>query len=270
MKKELEKTIEKYKNSQTSLEAYQAISDFVKIIETVPEFIKQVENEGEKIRNAQIELNADKGWNYGLRGKELDEHNNRRAKKHDALFELDPMFPLRNLHNVHLAIQSENIINNSDWLFHRFSPDEPLPEADKKEYQGFIDKLYEKILPFLKETLPIEKSSDIDSDFNTEKSILYIGDKEVKISSRNEKPNGHFILKYIFNSEEGLHEEYSYKEIAKSEFDDDYDKKDSWRKYHHGCEYINEKIRKKTGFADFLIYTLGKSGTIRINEKYLK
>jgi hypothetical protein len=275
MKKELDRSVEKFKNSQTSLEAYRAISDFVEIITSVPDFIAQVEKEGGKIQFAQIELNADKGWNYGLRGKELKQHNERRAKKHNALFQLDPMFPLRNLHNVYLAIQDENIVNNSDWLFYRFSPDDPLPEADKKEYQGFIDKLYKKIFPFLEEKVVEDAISPKDivamePDFNTDKSILYLGDKEIEISSKNEKTNGHYILKYIFNSDEGLNQEYPFAEIANDEFDDDYVEQKSWRKYHRACQYVNEKIRKVTGIDDFLIFSSGRKGSVKINEKYLK
>ena len=55
------------------------------------------------------------------------------------------------MHNVYQGIKDENIADESDWLFRRFSPDEPMSIEDKIEYQGFINKLYKKIIPFLKE-----------------------------------------------------------------------------------------------------------------------
>jgi hypothetical protein len=259
MKSELKKTTEKFKNSQTSLESYQAISDFVKIIMAVPEFIKQVENEGEKIRLAQKELNADKGWNYGLKGKELKQHNERRARNSEALHQLDPMFPLQNLYSVHCGVQPENITDNSDWLFHRFSPDELLPEADKNEYQGFIDKLYKKILPFL------DKEEKIDFGFNSDKSILYFQETEIRISLKNDKSNAHYILEHIFKSND-LSQQFPFSEIAEDAFKEN---NDSWRKYYRACEDINKKVYKATKIDDFLEITTGKTGWTRISKKYL-
>ena len=281
MQKQLDEIIQRYKNSQTTLEAYEAISDFVKIIETFSGFIEEVESEGEKNRIEQIKLNADKGWDYGLKGKELKLHNEYKARKSEALHQLDPVFPLRNLNNVRLGIQSENIANNSDWLFRWSRPNEPLRESDKKEYQGFIDKLYKKLVPFLEKESTKEiatetispKEDDLvawDLDFNSENSILYLGKYEIRISKRkNDKTTGHFILKHIINSDEEISREYSYKEIAQTEFDDNYEKDDAWRKYHHACEYTNEQIRKVTGIDDFLIYTTYKTGEVKINKKYL-
>lgn len=260
MQKELDKAIEKFKNSQTSFEAYWAISDFVKIIIRVSEFIEQVEKEGEKIRIEQIKLNADKGWNYGLSGKELDDHNNRRAKKHDALFQLDPMFPLRNLYNIHIGIRSENIMNNSDWLFHRFGPDDQLPEADRKEYQGFVNKLYKKILPFL------DKEETKSFGFDSDKSILYFQETEIPISLKNDKTNSHYILEHIFKSDD-LNQQFPFSEIAEDTFRED---NSNWRKYYRACEDVNKKVYKATKIDDFLEFSSGKTAWVKINEKYLK
>lgn len=260
MKKGLEKTIDRYKNSQTSLEAYQAISAFVKIIIAVPEFIEQVENEGEKIHLAQKELNADKGWDYGLKGRELKQHNERRARKSEALHQLDPVFPLQNLYSVHYGVQPENITDNSDWLFHRFSPDEPLPETDKKEYQGFIDNLYKKILPFL------DKEEVIDFGFDCDKSILYFQEKQIPISIKNDKTNSHYILEHIFKSDD-LSQQFPFSEIAEDTFREN---NDNWQKYYRACEAINKKVYKATKIDDFLDFSSGKTAWVKINKKYLK
>lgn len=260
MKKELKKTIEKYQKSQTSLEAYQAISDFVKIIETVPEFIKQIEEEGEKNRIAQIKLNADKGWNYGLKGRELKQHNERRARKSEALHQLNPMFPLQNLYNIHYGIQPENVNDNSDWLFYRFRPDDPLPEADKKEYQLFLDKLYKKILPFL------DKEEVIDFGFDFDKSLLYFQEKEIHISLKNDKTNAHYILEHIFKSDD-LSQQFPFSEIAEDTFKEN---NDNWRKYYRACEDTNKKVYKATKIDDFLEFSSGKTAWVKINKKCLK
>src|SRR6185369_8630332 len=127
MQKQLDKAVEKFQNSQTSLEAYEAISDFVKIIVEVPEFIKKVETEGEKIRIAQRELNADKGWTYGLRGRELDKHNENRGKKWETLFQLDSSFQLSELETIHEWLQSENMTDTA-LLFQNCKPNDALPE----------------------------------------------------------------------------------------------------------------------------------------------
>lgn len=282
MKKELDESIEKFKNSQTSFESYQAISDFVKIIIEVPEFIAYVEKEGKIIRNERIKLRDDRGSD--LRGSALEEHNKRRNIKGETLFQLDPVFPLRNLMDVNFGIQPENIVENSIWLFKRFTVGEPLPEADRKEYQGFIDKLYKIILPFLKEEQKenpkeqeekqVEEKNILKGiDFTPSTGILYIENYQVEISSDlNDKTLGHQILSYIFTSEEELGAAHSFKEISKS--DDslgDYDSVSNfWRKYPRACAYTNEKIREKTGLADLFIFGKGKTGTVKINPKYLE
>lgn len=260
MLEKLQKIIENYKNSSTSLEAYQAISDFVEIIISIPEFIKQVEYEGEKISIAQKRIIADKGWTYGLTGKDLKMHNERRDRKYKVLHQLDPIFPLRNLHNVHLGIQSENIANNSDWLFFGFSPDAPLPEVDKKEYQEFIDKLFKKVLPFL------DKEEKIDFGFDSDKSILYFQEKEIEISLKNDKTNAHYVLEHIFKSEE-LDQQFPFSEIAEDTFKEE---NDNWRKYYRACEDINKKVYKSTKIDDFLEFSTGRTAWVKINKKYLK
>lgn len=277
MQEKLKSAIEKYRNAPTSLEAYKAISDFMEIVMNIPEYIASAEQEGEAIREEMVKLNADKGWNYGLQGRDLEEHNKRRAKKQDALAQLDPWFPLHNLHLIHTGIQPENILNNTDWLFHRFGPDDPLPKTDREEFQEYLDKTYKKILPFLPKDqeeikeINIQPKQDIKPlSFDDEKSILYFSRKEIRISiKKNGKTNGHYVLQHIFNSEEGLSQEYHYAEIAEDTFCSEYREKTAWKKYYRACEDINEKIRKQTSIDDFLVFTTGRTGLVRINEKYL-
>jgi hypothetical protein len=293
MRKQLDEVVVKFKNSQTSLEAYEAISDFVKIIVEIPEFIKQVEAEGEKIRIAQIELNADKGWTYGLRGRELDEHNENRGKKWETLFQLDSSFQLSELETIHEWFQSENM-TDTVLLFQNCKPDDALSESERKRYQGFIDKLYKKVIPFLEKEaieeitaeviLPQEKeiaeevATEIilpkneevvawDLDFNSEKSILYIGKYEIKITRRKNNTTGHYILQHIFNSPEGLSEEFSYKEIWEQTINDSMEDFND-RTYYRGCEEIQTKVSQDTNFIinDFLSFD---STSVKINPNYL-
>lgn len=278
MEEKLKSAIERFQKAPTSLEAYKAISDFVEVVFTVPEYIASTEVEGEVIRQAMIKLNADKGWNYGLKGRDLDEHNKRRAEKHDALSQLDPIFPLQNLHGIYTRIKTENVADNVGDLFHRFKPDDALPSPDKKEYRMFLDKVYKKITPFLKKDKKIVKKKNHVSkrtvkplSFDVEKSTLHLTGKKIEISiKKNGRTNGHYILLHLFTSEEGLEQLYHYAEIAEDTFKSEYEEKTAWKKYYRSCEDINEKIRKQTGIDDFLIFTTGRTGWVKVNEKYLR
>ena len=183
MQEKLKNILEKFKESQNSLESYQAISEFVEIVITVPEYIAQVEKEGEIFYQEKIKLNADKGWNYGLGGKELKEHNKWRDRKSKALHELDPLFPLRNLNNVYEGIKPENISACSDWLYRSQSPDEPLSKTGKEEYQMFLDKVFKKVIPFFKvEKEEVAKATTKDTKWENI-TIRFLNDYDVEIKN---------------------------------------------------------------------------------------
>lgn len=105
--------------------------------------------------------------------------------------------------------------------------------------------------------------------FDSHLSVLYLNGKKINISKRKGLTKGHYILKYIFASEDGLNFDHALSEIADQEFADAYDKPDSAKLYVKACEYINETIRKQSGYENFLIFGTGKTGTVKINEKYL-
>lgn len=275
MEEKLKSAIERYQKAPTSLEAYKAISDFVELVLAVSEFIKQVEEEGEKIRIAQAELNADKGWNYGLRGRDLDEHNKRRDKKYEALFQLDPWFPLHNLRLIQVGIQPENIVSNSDWLFHRFGPDDPLPKADREEYQLFMDKLYKKILPFLKAETKEESLEEIKvKAYDEEKRTLIIGSYQVIIAKNEGNNNAHEIMAYIFiDKKDDLTAKFYYADIADERFKASYNSKNkqAYQSYSGACERINDKVKDATNgqVKKFLIFNHSVLGFVQVNPKYL-
>ena len=269
MKKRLKATIDRFQKATNSLEAYKAISEFVQVAMSVPKYIAFTETEGEIIHTKMMEIHADKGWNRGLKGADLDEHNRRRGNNLEALFQLDPIFPIRNLHNVHLAIQKENLADNTDWLFSRFGPDDPLPDSDRKEYQLFLDKVYKAVLPFLKQERPKKIVKLL--DFDPEKSELTIKGKTVRISLKSDKTNAHHLLKHMFSSSDGIVEAYFYSEmIDDSILDPSGIGKDYWRTYHRAALDVANKVRKQAKFDDFLTITTGISGSVKINEKYLK
>lgn len=268
MEKKLKSAIERFQKAPTSLEAYKAISDFVEIVITVPKYIAHVEEVGESIHEAQMALHVNK----------TDYSNNQLAKKRNVFHQLDPLIPLRNLHMIYISLKPEYFDGACIALFKRFNPNDPLPKADKEEYQMFLDKVYKTILPFLlkKKKIPKKKISISQKtvkplSFDVEKSILYLTGKEIKISiKQNDRTNGHYILQHIFTAKEDLKQQYPYAEIAEDTFKSEYIEKNEWKKYYRACIDINEKARKQAGIDDFLIFTTGRTGWAQVNEKYLK
>ncbi|MCK4797616.1 MAG: hypothetical protein KAT05_09555 [Spirochaetes bacterium] len=267
MKEQLENIIKRFQDSQTSLESYQAISDFVEIIINIPEFIKQVEKEGEVIHNAKIALNRDKG-DYSK------EHNERRSKKHIALHQLDPIFPLRNLHNVYQGIKTENIANSSDWLFHNFSPDEQMLIEDKVEYQMFINKLYKKVIPFLEVKKEKKKNELKVKSYDEKTKTLIIGNIKILIAKNDGNNNAHEIMAYIFvDNKSKLSNKFYYSEIAKYRFEAPYNSDDKYahQMYSGACKRINDIIKDTTDgqIKEFLIFNYSSLGHIQVNSKYV-
>ena len=265
MKEQLENIIKRFQDSQTSFESYQSISGFVEIINNIPEFIAQVEKEGEIIYNAKSENNRDKG-DYSKK------HNEYRTKKHTALCQLDPLFPLRNLNNVYEGIKTENIADESDWLFCRFSPDEPMQIEDKIEYQMFINKLYKKVIPFLE----VKKEDELKIKSYDEKTkTLTIGDIQILIAKNEGNNNAHEIMSYIFIDKiDYLKDKHFYSEIAKKRFgDDNYNSKDkyAYQPYSGACKRINDIIKDTTDgqIKEFLFFNHSSLGHIQVNQKYV-
>lgn len=102
--------------------------------------------------------------------------------------------------------------------------------------------------------------------FNKENSILSIGDKEVNLKLKNDKPNSHYVLEYIFENEEGLKVQSFYTDIIKSKF---LNEKLEWRSIYRACEDINTKVSKQAGMSNFLVIKSGKSGYTQVNSDYL-
>ena len=116
---------------------------------------------------------------------------------------------------------------------------------------------------FLEGNKPISPIS-----FDLENSILYIRGQEIKITLKNDKPIDHYILEAIF-SKEDLKEQTDFVEIAEDTIKEDYNS--NWQRFRNACDNLNQKIAKATDnkIPDFIIYTTGKTGWCKINQKYL-
>ncbi len=125
-----------------------------------------------------------------------------------------------------------------------------------------------EILPLI-ERYKLGKVEDIPRgvSFDCEKSILKIGDKLVHIQQKNDKPNSHYILEYIFENPDGLEAKSYYSEIIDDKFHDEHlIQRSMWR----ACEAINAKVSKQAGISNFLLITSGKTGYVQINPEYLE
>ncbi len=103
-------------------------------------------------------------------------------------------------------------------------------------------------------------------DFDSDRSELKIGGKVVKIKQKNDKPNSHFVLEYIFGNNEGLDAQSFYTDILNDKFQND-DK--GWRSMYRACNDVNTKVSKQAGVSNFLFIKSGKTGYAHVNKEYL-
>ena len=103
-------------------------------------------------------------------------------------------------------------------------------------------------------------------NFNKENSILSIGNKTVKIAQKNDKPNDHYILEYIFENDDGLTAKSYYSEILKAKFPME---KTNQRSLYRSCLAVNKKVIEQIGKSKFLIVKSGETGYVQINPDYL-
>jgi hypothetical protein len=101
--------------------------------------------------------------------------------------------------------------------------------------------------------------------FDKEKSILHIRGDEIVITRKNEKSTEHYILQALFDSDDLL-EQADFSEISQ-----DLMEKETyhWNTYRSACDRLNQKIAEITNIKDFIIYTTGRTGWCKINEKYI-
>ncbi len=140
----------------------------------------------------------------------------------------------------------------------------------QEKYQVYMSRIHSILIPQLLEIhtkKPIDVSDPEDLNgisFDKENSILKIGDKEVKITLKNDKTNGHYVLEYLF--ENGVENPADYKDIIISKFKGD--RKDNMSIYR-ACNDINKKVSKQAGVGEFLDIHSGKTGWVQIYSNFL-
>ena len=169
--------------------------------------------------------------------------------------------------SVLLNLINDKVIKENKWLNFSFL-------SKQSYYILYIDNsffdFFDKVKLQLVKTDKISNTKKLIShklSFDTDKSILYFSGYKISITLKNDKPNAHYILEHIFNAEDGLDQKYSYLEIAEDTFKDDYEK---WKKYYRACKDIKQKVLNTTGVNDFLKFSSGESGWVKINDKYLR
>lgn len=107
--------------------------------------------------------------------------------------------------------------------------------------------------------------------FDKENGILHFQGCEIGMRGREDINNACMVLEHIFNNADGLGAISSYREICEETFRDVYEKDNrSWRRIYRACSDIQRKVQNATGIKDFLVYSSGITGQVRINGKYLE
>lgn len=138
--------------------------------------------------------------------------------------------------------------------------------------KGVFYKTYSEIESIVKSSHKDFVEEILTLDFNSDSSILTINNYEIKISKRKNENYAHSTLKHIFKN--GLDEQYFYSELSLELFGTDVnsDGKNLWKTIYRACEDIQKKVLEGTNYniTDFLSYSTGIKGSVRIREKYLK
>ncbi|MCK5630771.1 MAG: hypothetical protein KAI26_09185 [Nanoarchaeota archaeon] len=169
--------------------------------------------------------------------------------------------------SVLLNLINDKVIKENKWLNFSFLLKQSyyILHIDNSFFD-FFDKVKLQLVKIDK----VDNTKKITShklSFDVNKSILYFMGYKIPITLKNSKPNAHYIFEHIFTAEDGLDQKYPYREIAEDTFDEIYEK---WKIYYRACEDIERKVLNKTGVKDFLKFSTGKSGWVKINDKYLK
>lgn len=137
-------------------------------------------------------------------------------------------------------------------------------EDKRKFYEDSLRQFHIDFLTEIEKVETIKEKPKI--SFDKENSLLHIDDKDAHIKLKNDKPNDHYVLEYIFENEEGLKEKSFYSDIIKIKFERE--KVDNMSLYR-SCNAINKKVSEQVGISNFLIIKSGKSGYTQINPDYI-
>ena len=137
-------------------------------------------------------------------------------------------------------------------------------DGKRKSYEDDLRQFHVDFLTEIEKVETIKEKPKI--SFDKENSILHIDDKDVHIKLKNDKPNDHYVLEYIFENEEGLKEKSFYSDIIKIKFERE--KVDNMSLYR-SCKAISRKVSEQAGLSNFLVIKSGKTGYTHINPDYL-
>ncbi|MDD4804057.1 MAG: hypothetical protein PHN69_02690 [Candidatus Pacebacteria bacterium] len=138
-------------------------------------------------------------------------------------------------------------------------------EGKRNYYESIIRRFHLMFLDELsKPILEINIKKEI--YFDKENSLIKIGDKIINIKLKNDKPNSHYVLEYIFENEEGFKAQSFYTDIIESKFSNE---NIEWRSIYRACNDINKKVSEQASISNFLIVKTGKSGYTQINPEFL-
>jgi len=105
--------------------------------------------------------------------------------------------------------------------------------------------------------------------FDSDKSVLFFKGEKIKIKRKADLPLEHYILETLFDNEDKVEEIY-YQDIAEDKLKElNYNNTKDWKKYYRACKSLQDKVRLGAKVDDFVIFTTGKTGNVRINKKYL-
>ncbi len=203
--------------------------------------------------------------------------------------------------NYYYGTINKYIVQPLDW---HFIDNKPTPEADimlngrkKKPFILFKKRMvfpheeidYNKVyidnfqniriivqnfhtLLLLKLKEPVT-TPDVEKDtifINDEEKSLYFLGVKIQLSSRADPSDAQILLTRLFKfPKETIYYSDEKESIARSVFKNPYDKKKTPAKFTNAIADFTKKMVAKKQPEDFLIYTTGISGEVKINPKYL-
>ena len=246
---------------------YQSIHNYIAVIVKTPELFILIDKESVKLKNELKEIKNDPVLSQKKKTK-LTERAEHVSVYKDYINLYSTIYvPLEDRANrikvdasiLYFILGFDSLTEREqqhvEWSFKRHYD----------EYKKYFMDLHEKLLPIIekmevKENNPKRKPI---ITFDAEKSILKINDKQVMITLKNDKTDGHYVLEYLF--EFGIEEPADYVDILKSKFIGD--KKNNMSMYR-ACNDINKKVSEQANISNFLDIHSGITGWVQVNSEF--
>jgi hypothetical protein len=134
-------------------------------------------------------------------------------------------------------------------------------EGKRERYENDLRQFHADFLTAISQAPKLEEKNE--TSFDVENSMLKINGKNVKITLKNDPPNSHYVLEYIFDK--GIKEKAYYTDILEEKF---FNEKMDHMSMYRACNDIQDKVRKQAGIENFLEIKSGNTGWVRINPIY--